>query len=95
VLAESPFEHDQDAYDLKALYRVLFTEVIPIFYQDRQRWLRMMRASIDMSVHQFSSHRMVQEYYHSLYQLPASHRDYGLPQQTGNREIPQHQWLNP
>lgn len=61
--------HDanQDERDLRALYNVLLNEVIPIYYNDRSRWHNMMRASIDMAHYQFSSHRMLREYYDVLY----------------------------
>jgi len=58
---------DQDAKDRDALYRVLQTEVIPTYYQKREKWLKMMRASIDMSHQQFSSARMLKDYFDKLY----------------------------
>lgn len=64
---------DQDERDLQALYQVLFNEVIPIYYQDRNRWLEMMRASIDMAHYQFSTHRMLREYYDVLYKFKSHH----------------------
>ena len=57
----------QDSHDLKALYRVLFEDVIPTYYEDRNKWVDMMRASIDMSHWQFSSSRMLREYYDVMY----------------------------
>ncbi len=58
----------QDERDLQTLYNVLLTQVVPTFYGDRPRWHNMMRASIDMSHYQFSSHRMLREYYDVMYQ---------------------------
>lgn len=58
---------DEDTRDLQKLYQVLLTEVIPTYYDDRPKWLKMMRASIDMSHYQFSSHRMLREYYDVMY----------------------------
>jgi len=57
----------QDAHDGKALQRVLTDEVIPTYENDRPRWLGMMRAAIEMSQWQFSSYRMIEEYYTRLY----------------------------
>ena len=57
----------EDERDLRALYRTLFEEVIPTYYNDRPKWVEMMRASIDMAHYQFSSHRMIREYYDILY----------------------------
>lgn len=61
-------EREQDEEDLRALYKVLINEVIPTYYNDRTRWVDMMRASIDMAHWQFSSRRMIQEYYDLMYQ---------------------------
>lgn len=58
---------DQDGHDLNALYRVLLEEVVPTYYEDRAKWLRMMKASIDMSHRKFSSARMLEEYVSQLY----------------------------
>lgn len=60
-------ESTQDEQDLRTLYNVLLSEVIPTFYTNRSRWHNMMRASIDMANYQFSSHRMLREYYDVLY----------------------------
>jgi starch phosphorylase len=58
---------DQDEKDLQELYRVLFHEVLPTYYQDRECWSDMMNASIDMARWQFSSRRMIREYFDVLY----------------------------
>lgn len=58
---------NQDEHDLRTLYNVLLAEVIPTYYNDRTRWHEMMRASIDMAHYQFSSHRMLREYYDVIY----------------------------
>ncbi len=67
---EEPDEDMQDENDLRDLYDVLLKEVIPTYYEDRSRWREMMRASIDMSHWQFSTGRMIREYYDLLY-VPA------------------------
>ncbi len=66
-LADEEHLHDEDERDLQALYRILLTEVIPIYYEDPSRWQKMMRASIEMSQWKFSSERMIQEYYENIY----------------------------
>ncbi|MCL4439928.1 MAG: alpha-glucan family phosphorylase [Firmicutes bacterium] len=58
---------NQDERDMRTLYKVLLTEVIPTFYNDKSRWHNMMRASIDMANYQFSAHRMLREYYDVMY----------------------------
>jgi starch phosphorylase len=56
-----------DELDMKALHDVIDGDVLPA-YQDRVRWVRMMRASIRMAERGFSAKRMVQQYADELYQ---------------------------
>lgn len=58
---------DQDRVDLDSLYHVLLNEVLPTFYEDREKWVAMMRASIEMSQWRFSAARMLREYYDYMY----------------------------
>lgn len=58
----------EDEKDLQALYKILREEVIPIYYNDHDRWVEMMKASIAMSRQKFSAQRMLTDYYQSLYQ---------------------------
>lgn len=55
----------QDENDARELMRVLKHEVIPAYY-DKKRWKNMMFASI-MTAKQYSTGRMVEEYYVNLY----------------------------
>lgn len=64
---ELPHE-DQDAYDLRALFQVLNSEIIPIYYQDQSRWEEMMRASIEMAQDKFTTRRMFQQYWQQMYE---------------------------
>lgn len=65
------FEGDgQDGRDAQSLYRVLLGEVLPTYYNSRPQWETMMNASIEMSEYQFSTERMLREYYSLLYQAP-------------------------
>ncbi|MDT0632991.1 alpha-glucan family phosphorylase [Rubrivirga sp. S365] len=64
---ESPDEAAQDAHDLADLYRVLLDEVVPTYYDDRERWTEMMRASIQSTRDRFSAERMVTDYVEQLY----------------------------
>ena len=57
----------QDERDALALYQTLVDEVIPTFYNDKQRWLKMMKASIESCTEAFSADRMLREYYDRLY----------------------------
>jgi len=56
-----------DDRDREALYSVLATEVMPLYYEERERWLDMMIASIEMSQWRFSAERMIEDYYRLLY----------------------------
>jgi starch phosphorylase len=56
-----------DDRDRNRLYDTLEREVLPTYYDDRPRWLRMMAASVAMSQWRFSSDRMIQEYFAKMY----------------------------
>lgn len=58
---------DQDQHDLEALRQTLLEEVIPTYYEDRPRWLQMMRSSITSTQEAFSAVRMLREYYARMY----------------------------
>lgn len=56
-----------DAHDLAGLYNVLKKEVLPTYYDDRKKWVEMMRASILSCKDYFAMPRMLKEYYKLLY----------------------------
>lgn len=60
-------EAEADAVDSAALHGLLEGEILPTFYDDKPRWVKMMRASIEMGVTRFSSDRMLRDYYAQLY----------------------------
>jgi starch phosphorylase len=64
---ENPVDKKLDVHDQKALYKVLLEEVIPAYYDDRKKWISMMRASIISTKDQFAVKRMLEEYYEKLY----------------------------
>ena len=70
---------DQDEADVNSLYQVLYKEVLPVYYDNRSKWVAMMRASIEMAQWNFSAARMVQDYYRLLYANPEEEHgaDYG------------------
>jgi len=55
-----------DEKDMVAIYESLENEVLPA-WSDRDRWIRMMRASIKMATERFSARRMVKDYFEKLY----------------------------
>lgn len=65
----------QDTVESQALFNLLENDLIPMYF-DRQaselpsRWIKMMKASIKMSLGYFTSHRMVSEYESQFY-VPA------------------------
>lgn len=64
---ENKKEDKLDAHDQKALYKVLLKEVVPTYYEQRTRWVEMMKQSILSTKDQFAVKRMLDEYYRKLY----------------------------
>jgi glycogen phosphorylase len=64
---ESDDEAILDAHDRDALYKVLLEEVLPTYYDNREKWVEMMRASILDTKDYFGVKRMLEEYYEKLY----------------------------
>jgi starch phosphorylase len=59
---------EQTMVDALSLYEVLLDEVIPLYYEDRSGWQEMMRASISMGLHRFSTKHMLTQYNNLMYQ---------------------------
>ncbi|MFN2340438.1 MAG: alpha-glucan family phosphorylase [Halanaerobium sp.] len=57
----------QDESDLYALYRVLFNDVVPTFYGNKDRWKDMMMESVDTTYERFSAKKMLERYYGEMY----------------------------
>ncbi len=57
----------QDKHDLAALYNVLQKEVIPTYYDNRKKWVKMMKSSILSTKEYFAVKRMLEEYNELLY----------------------------
>ncbi len=62
----------RDRMEALSLYNVLESEIIPCFYDRRggnmpERWVKMMKGSLKMGIANFSSYRMVKEYYDNFY----------------------------
>jgi starch phosphorylase len=60
-----------DADDAQQLYRLLEEQVVPCFFDDRSRWLAMLKTSIARLAPRFSFHRALIEYVERYY-LPAA-----------------------
>jgi len=59
----------QDADDLKALYDILLNQVIPLYYNQPEKWVQMMQASIESTIEKYSATRMLEDYYQQMYGL--------------------------
>ena len=53
--------------DAEDLYQKLENVIAPLFYQQRQRWLDVMRQTIALNASYFNTHRMVQQYVTNAY----------------------------
>lgn len=60
-------EYAQDDTDAAALYQLLETEVLPMYYDYPNRWLEIVKHALKDIVPQFDSNRMAREYYERLY----------------------------
>ena len=58
---------EQDERDAKALYDTLLERVILTYYNHHQKWLEMMKESIESTKTFFSVDRMINDYYKLLY----------------------------
>ncbi|MDZ7647071.1 MAG: alpha-glucan family phosphorylase [Cytophagales bacterium] len=60
---ENKKEDKLDAHDQKSMYKVLLKEVLPCYYEDKNKWKEMMKQSILSTKDQFAVKRMLEEYY--------------------------------
>lgn len=65
---ESSDEAELDKHDCDALYDTLLNRVIPTYYNNREKWVSMMKRSIETTKDYFSVKRMLEEYYSKLYE---------------------------
>ncbi|WP_310551759.1 alpha-glucan family phosphorylase [Paenibacillus glufosinatiresistens] len=56
-----------DEHDSKALYDTLLNRVVPTYYENRAKWVEMMRKSIETTRVEFATKRMLDEYYDLMY----------------------------
>ena len=56
-----------DAHDTKALYDVLLNKVVPTYYDNKGKWIEMMKNSIVDCREYFAVGRMLKEYYELMY----------------------------
>jgi predicted phage tail protein len=58
---------DINAHDREALYDTLLNRVVPTYYENRTKWVDMMKESIRTTRDQFATKRMLEQYYNELY----------------------------
>ena len=60
-------DYQQDETDANSLYDLLEKEVIPLYYDNPEGWLAIMKNGMRDVVPEFDSNRMAKEYYERLY----------------------------
>jgi glycogen phosphorylase len=60
-------DHEQDQLDAKNMYDLLENEVIPLYYDQPNRWQFMVENSMKDVIPYFDSNRLADEYYTKLY----------------------------
>jgi starch phosphorylase len=58
---------NMDTKDVDDLYNKLENIIIPLFYNDRSTWIRMMQNAIGKNAYYFNSHRMMRRYVTDAY----------------------------
>jgi starch phosphorylase len=71
-----------DACHADALYSKFADKVLPCFYQDRDRFVDMMRHTIALNGAFFNTQRMVQQYVHNAYRMNGPSVREGSPKPT-------------
>ncbi len=64
---ESQPIHMQDDHDYHHLMRILTTEIIPTYYDQPDKWLEIVKNSMQEVVPKFSANRMADDYYRLLF----------------------------
>jgi alpha-glucan phosphorylase-like protein len=71
AIGPEPKENDMDGYDESEdavdLYRKLEEKIIPLYYNDRDKWTDMMKEAIAVNASYFNTHRVVKEYCEKAY----------------------------
>ncbi len=60
-------EVELDKHDTEALYDTLINRVMTTYYENREKWIEMMKESIKTTSYEFSVERMLDEYYNKMY----------------------------
>jgi len=60
---------DIDAHDAARLYELLEKEILPLYYQQPEKWAEMSRSTIVHNAPIFNTHRALKQYWREAYQL--------------------------
>jgi starch phosphorylase len=63
--------HQQDQIDMENMLSILEKEILPIYYEDQDKWVEIMKNSMMDVVPYFDSDRMCYQYYEKLYNYEA------------------------
>ncbi len=72
VLPEVNYElptSEQDKIDAQNLYSLLENDVIPTYYNNKEKWQRIVFKGIEDVIPEFGSNRMAAQYYNDLYNI--------------------------
>ena len=58
---------EQDDYDLEELYKILENEIVPMYYEHKDKWRSITINGMNDVRIQFDSNRMAEEYYEKMY----------------------------
>jgi starch phosphorylase len=64
---ENMHDQEQDQYDLDQLYKILYEEILPLYYDQQHTWREVVKNSMKDVRFKFNSNRMAHEYYELLY----------------------------
>lgn len=71
--ADTSLTHElQDDLDAESLYNVLENEILPIYYDDKPKWMEIVKTSMQQVFPMFDSARMADEYYRKIYNAKVS-----------------------
>lgn len=59
--------YEQDSYDLEKLYDILENEILPVYYDQPEKWRKIQHTAMDDVKSNFNSDRMADEYYKQIY----------------------------
>ncbi len=59
--------YDQDNYDMNALYDLLENQILPMYYDQPDKWRQVQQTAMDDVKTAFNSDRMADEYYQKIY----------------------------